>query len=182
MEHTTGSAIRRLLVNRSGRTQIEVLAVLLLLLLLGVSAFSLTVAGTDSYKSMSSQRDGSSAVRIAMAYTEMKIHRYDTEGELSVETHPVTGKSALVIRETVEGVPYQTWIYYSGGKLREALIKADQKPTDDLSFEIVGLDSYELTPDALGKGVFVHLSKNDEKGNSNVLESHVAFRSGEVRP
>lgn len=182
MGHRNHAAIIRALGNREGRTQVEVLAVLVLLLLLGVSAFTLSLAGADSYKSLNSYRDKSASVRIAIAYSEMKIHQYDTAGVLSVEPHPVTGEQALVIRETIEGQKYETWIYYSQGYLREALVISGQIPTDEFGFEVVALDAYHLQGDADGKGVRIAAQSKDEKGRNLVLESYVAFRSGEVRP
>lgn len=182
MGHRNHTALIRALQNRAGRTQVEVLAVLVLLLLLGVSAFTLSMAGADSYKSLNSFRDKSASVRIAIAYSEMKIHQYDTAGVLTVEAHPVTGEQALVIRETVEGINYETWIYYSNGYLREALVVEGQAPTDEFGFEVVALDSYRLAQDILKNGVEIEAQAKDEKGRNLVLDSFVAFRSGEVRP
>ncbi len=182
MEYRNRTALITAVQNRAGRTQIEVLAVLVLLLLLGVSAFTLSMAGADSYKSLNSFRDKSASVRIATAYTEMKIHQYDTAGVLAVEPHPVTGEQALVIRETVEGQKYETWIYYSQGYLREALVLQGQAPTDAFGFEVVALDSYKLTADLQKNGVAIEAQARDEKGRNLVLDSFVAFRSGEVRP
>lgn len=182
MEYRNQTAMSRAVNNRSGRTQIEVLAVLILLLLLGVSAFTLSMAGADSYKSLNSYRDKSSAVRIAMAFTEMKIHQYDAAGVLAVAPHPVTGENALVIRETVEGVEYETWIYYSSGYLREALVVKGQSPTDEYGFEVVALDAYSLKASSLGNGVFIEAKARDEKNRVLALESFTAFRSGGVRP
>lgn len=182
MEHRTHSAMTKALKNRDGRTQVEVLAVFVLLILLGISAFTLSMAGADSYKNLNSFRDKSSSVRIAMAYSEMKIHQYDTAGVLSVEPHPVTGKSALVIRETVEGKNYETWIYYSDGYLREALVLEGQTPTDEFGFEVAALDSYAVAEDGAKHGVSISAQSTDDKGRELILNSFVAFRSGEVRP
>lgn len=182
MGYRNRTALIRALRSQSGRTQVEVLAVFVLLLLLGISAFTLSMAGADSYKSLNSYRDKSAAVRIAVAYTEMKIHQYDAAGVLFVEPHPVTGEPALVIRETVEGQSYETWIYYSQGYLREALVVAGQPPTDEFGFEVTALDAYTLTADSRSNGVTISAQARDEKGRNLVLESFVAFRSGEVRP
>lgn len=182
MEHRNHSAVIKILNNRAGRTQVEVLAVLILLLLLGVSAFTLSMAGADSYKSLNSFRDKSASVRIAIAYSEMKIHQYDTDGVLKVETHPVTGEQALVIRETMEGQKYETWVYFSKGYLREALVLEGQAPTDEFGFEIVALDSYRLIADPRKNGVAIQAQAMDEKERNLILDSFVTFRSGEVRP
>ncbi len=181
MEHRTHAAMKKALKNRAGRTQVEVLAVFVLLILLGVSAFTLSMAGADSYKTLNSFRDKSAAVRIALAYSEMKIHQYDTAGVLRVEPHPGTGESSLVIRETVEGKNYETWVYFSNGYLREALVLEGQAPTDEFGFEVVALDSYALDGGTTGNGVTVKAQAKDEKGRDLILESFVAFRSGEVR-
>lgn len=182
MEHRFHTAMSNALKNRAGRTQVEVLAVLVLLFLLGISAFTLSMAGADSYKSLSSFRDKSASVRIALAYSEMKIHQYDSGGALSVEPHPVTGEQALVIRETVKDQAYETWIYYSGGFLREALVLQGQLPTEAFGFEVVALDAYTLTEDPDKRGVSIAVQAEDEKGRTLALESFVAFRSGRIRP
>lgn len=182
MGHRNHTALRKALGDNAGRTQVEVLAVLVLLLLLGISAFTLSMAGADSYGKLNGFRDQSSAVRVALAYTEMKIHQYDTAGALETATHPVTGEPALVIRETVEGEDYETWIYYSQGYLREALVLKGQVPTDEFGFEVVALDAYRLIPDTLRKGVFIEAEAKDETGKVLALSSFTAFRSGGVRP
>lgn len=181
MEHRTHSAMTRALNNKAGRTQIEVLAVFILLILLGVSAFTLSMAGADSYKNLNSYRDKSASVRIALAYSEMKIHQYDTEGALSVEPQPVTGEPALVIRENIEGKNYETWVYFSNGYLREALVLEGELPTDEFGFEVVALDSFTLAADTAKNGVAIKAQAKDEKGRDLTLTSFVAFRSGGVR-
>jgi len=182
MGHRNHTALMKVLGNRTGRTQVEVLAVFVLLLLLGISAFTLAMAGADSYGKLNSFRDQSSAVRIAVAYSEMKIHQYDTAGALSVENHPVTGEPALVIREAIEGKDYETWIYYSQGYLREALVLKGQTPTDAFGFEVVALDAYRLTPDPRKNGVVIEAEARDAAGKALTLDSFAAFRSGGVRP
>ena len=87
-----------------------------------------------------------------------------------------------MIRETVEGKNYETWIYYSKGYLREALILEGQTPTDAFGFEVVALDAYRLTADLRKSGVEIEAQAKDEKGRNLVLDSFVAFRSGGVRP
>lgn len=182
MEYRNQTTVTKALQCRAGRTQVEVLAVLVLLLLLGVSTFTLSMAGADSYKNINSFRDRSSSVRIAMAYTEMKIRQYDTAGVLKVQPHPVTGADALVIREAVEGKNYETWIYFSQGSLREALVLEGQVPTDEFSFEVVSLDDYRITEDPRKNGVKIEVRAVDDKGRNLILDSFVSFRSGGVRP
>lgn len=182
MEQRLHTKIAGILTDRRGRTQVEVLAVLVLLLLMGISTFTLAMAGTDSYKAINAFRDDASAVRIATAYTQMRVHRHDNEGALALAAHPVTGKQALVIRETEGGVGYETWIYYNDGALREALVKQGQSPTDEFSFEIVRLDSYRVIPDSDARGLTVEAAEKDSEGRLITLKTHVAFRSGGVRP
>lgn len=182
MGHRKHSALTGALGTRGGKTQIEVLAVFVLLLLLGVSAFTLAMAGADSFRALSGFRDQSAATRVALSYTTMKIHQYDAQGVLSLEPHPVTGETALVIRETVAGQAYETWVYYSGGYLREALVTAGQTPTDEYGFEVIPLTGYTLSPAADGSGVRVEAASRDERDRTFALSAFVAFRSGEVRP
>lgn len=178
MGYGNRTAMIRALEDRAGKTQVEVLAVFVLLLLLGVSAFTLAMAGADSFKAMSSYRDSSAATRIAVSYTAMKVHQYDAQGVLTLEPHPVTGETALVIRETVSDQIYETWIYYSDGYLREALVTAGQTPTDEYGFEVTALTGYRLTPTP--GGLRVEAEARDERGRDLSLSSVVTFRSGEV--
>ncbi len=181
MGYRNQTAMIRALKNRAGRTQVEVLAVFVLLILLGISAFTLSMAGADSYKNLNSHRDKSASVRIAVSYSEMKIHQYDTAGAIQVEPHPVTGEQAIVIRETIEGKDYETWIYFSKGFLREAIVLKGQTPTDEFGFEVVALDAYTLRLEPQTNGVQIGAQAKDEKGRTISLDSFIALRSGEVR-
>lgn len=155
--------------NRGG-IGVETMATLLLLLLLGMSIFSLAVSSTSAYSRLYEGDSLQSRLRVALSFIHMKIRQNDCAGAVSIEQHPVTLKPALVIREEYEEV-YKTWIYQDGGKLREALMPEGEPPSNDLSFEIADVDGFELvmTRNVMDFSVWIDTADGRMRLDSRVL-------------
>ena len=158
----------------SGGVSIEVLATMLLLLLLGICIFSLAITSTSAYERIYQEKSVSSSVRTALSFIEMKIRQNDIQGAVRIENNPINLEQSLVITEEYNSEFYETWIYRSGGKLREAFMPAGEPPADDLSFEIADLSGFSISMDRNTIRVSV---MGNEQGKQVSLDSLISLRS-----
>lgn len=172
---------RRLPDHPSGRTQTEVLAVFTLLILLGLSIFSLAAAGSTAYRKTNEARTAQIEVRVAMSFVQMKIRQTDAVDSIRIEPNPVNGSNSLVLSETFSARRYDTWIYYDDGSLREALVLSGEKFDNGQAFPVANLDGFEIGANASGSGLVVRAWSHD--GKSKTIQSRIsmAIRSGGVR-
>lgn len=182
MMHTTRRTRSKPASRRTaGRTQTEVLAVFMLLLILGVSIFALASAGSAAYGKTDASRVAQGEVRIALSYLQMKIRQADAAGALRVESNPVNGQNALVISEQFEGMRYETWVYHDEGTLREALVSAGEAVGNDKAFSVAELDGFELSANEAGTGIVIRAWSHDGRGREVRSQTSIAIRSGGVR-
>lgn len=165
----------------SGRTQAEVLAVFVLLLLLGISIFTLATAGGAAYQRAEQNRSAQGELRVAMSFLQMKIRQNDVAGALYIAPNPVNGEDALVVTEDIQGTTYETWLYHDEGYLREALILAGEPFDNNMSFEIAKLDALSLRVNATGTGLIIRANTRDGRGRPLQSQTSQAIRSGGVR-
>lgn len=168
--------------NNKGYAMIELVLVIALLALFGVATLSLVVSGSAAYENINSKKDLDSELRVALSYLDTKVRQNDSEGALRLESNPAGDGSALVVTEIIGDTQYETWIYLSGGKLREVLIDKDEPVLDDLGFEIAEIDGLaaEFDPDKM----LLHLNVWSTSGNSRQsLGTNIFIKSGlEVTP
>lgn len=126
-----------------GYTLIELMLVVALLALFGAATLSLVVSSGNAYKGILGKKDLDSNLRIALSYVDNKIRYNDVKHALRLEVNPSGNGKALVIEEELDGSIYETWIYQSGGKLREVLVEKGEPVEDDLGFEITDLGGFE---------------------------------------
>ena len=169
------TAERLIMIHRnSGRVSIEVLATMLLLLLLGICIFSLAITSTSAYERIYEEKSVSTSVRTALSFIEIKIRQNDIQGAIRIENNPINQEPSLVITEEYDSKFYETWIYRSGGKLREAFMPVGEPPADELSFEITDLDGFEISKD----GNCILVSVRADRQNKRVsLDSRILLRS-----
>jgi type II secretory pathway component PulJ len=128
----------------SGYTLIELVLVMLLLILLGVTAFSLVVSGSHAYKNMMNSKEANSQLRVALSYTKMKIRQNDTYGSIRIEKNPVGVGNAIVVLEKVEEKEYETWIYWDEHRLRESIVLKGEAVNNGKSTEIAEIDGFKV--------------------------------------
>lgn len=149
--------MKRLIEEEAGKTSVEWLLVMLLLVLFASAVFVLAGAASSGYEGIVEAGDDSSEVRIAGAYLGTKIKQNDVRGRVRVVERKDLDASALVLEEVLLGETYETWIYLKDGALREATIPVNGKLDDDLSFVIAALDAFDV---ALSEGALTfHLQK-----------------------
>lgn len=138
---------------------IEMSVTMLLLVLFGLGIFMLAASSSGAYEVLTSDKANNESIRIASSYITTKLRQNDRAETVEVIRGYSDHSDALVISEEISGETYLTWIYMSGGMLREVTIPETLSPNDDLSFAISEIDSFELSVD--GKTILFTLSKDN---------------------
>lgn len=160
-----------LLLMRDGKTTVETIATLLLLILLGVGLFSLSLSTVNAYHRLYEAKENATDLRVAQSYLSMKIRQNDRTGCLQVAVDPVSEKHALVAFEEIEGVSYATWVFHYNGSLYEALVLKDEAPSLEVAQAITRVDTFDIQYDEKEQGFFITLGKNGEQTIKTLLKT-----------
>lgn len=160
--------------NEKGSGPIEWMLVMLLLLVLSLSIFMLASTTSMQYESLEQQKSMDTELRVATSYLTTKLRQSDEVGKIHVIEHDGYNQVMLMIEEVFFGESYETWIYVTDGKLREATIVANGRLDDALSFEIAevkdvvfkwlpqkGIDMTIIGHDDQVRDVFISLKTAD---------------------
>ncbi|RDY20516.1 DUF4860 domain-containing protein [Criibacterium bergeronii] len=153
-------------MKNSGKVKIEFFLVMILLILFGVSTFSLVAGASKAYSRKSAENQAKDSIRLASAYVQSRIGQANDRKKVDVVPNPVTNENSIRIEEDYNGEVFYTWVYFDQGSLKEAFIGKDVALEDSYAFEIANLDSFEITKS--GKLIIVDLSaKSQDKTYTN---------------
>lgn len=147
-----------------GHSLLEMLLALLLLAVLAGVTLMLTASGSEAYHRIGEKRSTTAELRVALSYIQMKLRQNDAAGIVRIDSNPVNGQNAIVITEEAEDATYETWIYWDGGKLREALVREGEAFTNDLSFPVSDIDGFRIEYRNGSKTVYTEIWKESSSG------------------
>ncbi len=129
-----------------GNSQVELVMVMTLLILFGVTVFTLIAAGSNAQAKLIANKNSQTDARVAVSYLNVKIRQNDT-GNIVVKPCPVSGESALLI-QTRGDDSYDTWVYFFDGMIYEFIGLAGEEPSVDLSVGIIAANdlTFEYDP------------------------------------
>lgn len=96
---------------------IDIVFSLALFCVFAATALLVVLIGAKVYKSTSASMTESFGTRTSLTYMATKIRQNDNAG--AVFLTELDGVPALAIEQEIEGDYYRTYIYHSGGELRE---------------------------------------------------------------
>ena len=156
------------------RHKIDILPVVILAGAFALSAIVLVVLGANVYEKTVSENQQAFQTRTASLYFSQKIHQADSRGAVSL-TSLKTGQQALVLSRQ----DYETWIFVSGGSLREATVKQGSPVTENFGQPVLPLKSLEFR--LLGSDL-LQITAVSAKGFCSRLNVLVRCSALEVRP
>jgi type II secretory pathway pseudopilin PulG len=145
--------LARNVFNGKGYTLVELLLVMMLLLVFGVTIFTLIYSGSETYQRISRNRSIESDARIALSYLNVKLRQHDYAEGMDVKPFPGTSRDALVLYDQTLDGNLETWIFWSEGQLLECLISEGETPDVNLSFTIVDIENFEIAYDRASRVV-----------------------------
>ncbi len=119
----------------------EIICVAALLLLFGLSTFTLVSVGADAYSRLLNKREATSDMRVASSYLSMKVRQCDERGAAEVRREP-SGDVLVLTNTDEDGVAIETRVYLHKGMLYEAIASTGEAFDPELGFEIVPADVF----------------------------------------
>ena len=115
---------------------------ILLFLVFTLSAIGVILFTIRIYQTIIKESEEGQDLRIAVNYVTEKFRNNDTDGRIGVSSF--NGHDAIELKETVQDVPYITYIYESGGYLRELFAQESQIASmgEDSGTAIMELNSF----------------------------------------
>ena len=168
--------MRRRLKNQRGYSLIEIMFVMALLALFGITTFTLVSVGSDSFSRLLDARSDNSDLRVAMSYITMKVRQYDEVGAISVRRLG-EGDALILTDDLGEGYLLETRIYMHEGALYEVLEDADMEFDPLSGFQITTLTGVSLTPLPGNTALRVEVWAGQGEGRVSLV-SLVRLRSG----
>ena len=96
---------------------LEIVFVMALLGLFGITTYTLVMTGADTYSRLLNERDDNSNLRVAVSFISMKIRQNDVEGTVGIVE--LSSGTALSIKEVIEDEIYETLVYQYDGAVYE---------------------------------------------------------------
>ncbi len=104
---------------------IDLLFTLALFCVFAASSFLVVLMGANIYKQTVTQMTQNYNTRTSLSYLAEKIRQNDIIDGIRIGE--VEGATALILEQKVGESTYQTWIYSSGGELREVMVAQGTK-------------------------------------------------------
>lgn len=103
---------------------------------------ALVYMGAQVYQSVIAGMRNHDATRTAQAYIVEKVRQSDTAG--SIRAEKIQGTDVLVLKQSVEGREYATYIYTREGMLKELFTRADREVTLSDGTGILELSDFSI--------------------------------------
>lgn len=150
----------------SGQRNGRVLKYICLLIVLGVfavSALILVNAGVTVYKNIVLNNAANFKLRTSLSYVATRIRQSDTKG--SIYLTDKEGTSVLTLEEEIEGVVYETLVYFYNGNLYELYQEKGTEYEFSTGVEVMELSGmeFEMVSDGLLKATAYSSHENREE-------------------
>ena len=167
--------------NHKGSTLVELIMVMLLLILFGITISTLIHSGGEAQEKIISEKNAQIDARIALSYLNMKIRQNDSAEKISIEKTEITGENAIVIKVRYDSmyddwIGYDTWIYWADGFIYECLTDPGEQPEIGLSFRIAEAGRFDTAINE--NGAIVNTIFYNVNGVDNEMQSTIFLRSG----
>ena len=159
-----------------GYTMVELIMVLMILVMLCATVFTLIFSGQRTYQRINANRVAAMNTRDALAYVDMRIRQNDFISGVQLAECPLNGGNCLIIND-LGNDRIATWIYFDEGKLYEYTNLRDMDPVVRDSTMIAELDSFDVTMDENNVITKTVTYTAPETGQTRTITSSVALRS-----
>lgn len=138
----------------------NVLFTLLLFLVFILCALFTVLIGSRVYENITARSNRNFTGNTALSYIANKVRQGDREG--MVEVREIDGAKVLVLGQNVDGIVYETWIYYLDGTVRELFANPDSGLGLQDGLEILECGGLDLSLD----GSLLTIRTRGEGGSS----------------
>lgn len=160
-----------------GFSLIELIFVMALVAIFGVTTFTLVASGSSAYRNIIKKKDANSELRVALSYINMRVRQNDSEGSILIKGSPSGYGNAVVVSEKIDMATYETWIFWDSGRLWEAYIEEGEPVEIDKSSPIAELDGIAINYEEASRTISLAAWKT-EKGIRKDQSLLIHLRSG----
>ena len=121
---------------------LETLPNFLLFFLFACCMFFVLISGAKLYKNVTAVMEEQLSVNTCISYVTAKVRHYDGEGAVSVGK--IGEEDTLLLKESIDGEEYLTYLYCYDGSLMELFCSADMEVTPFDGQVVMPLDSFSL--------------------------------------
>jgi len=157
------------------RRSFDILFSLALFVLYTTIAVSLSAVGARIYLNTSSTLAGDYDQRTGVLYVAQKLRQGDAAGQ--VRLGELGDGDALVLGQSIGGVPCETWLYVHDGSLCELLLVGGATPEPGAGQAIMPMRSMRVDASRLQEGL-LHIDFETADGEASAIDLHL--RSGGV--
>lgn len=150
---------------------IDLLFPIALFLVLAASSLFLVILAANVYRKSVLKEESNYTTRTCLSYVTEKIRQLDENG--GVETGIFDGHPCLILRQTLEGQSYVTYLYSYEGQLCELFIQEEKSMHAADGQKILEVHDFDITEQE--KGIF-KISCSDGNGNESVTYAAVKSR------
>lgn len=126
-----------------GKTRLETMLVMLMLIIFSISAYTLVVATASSYEKNQNEMITRDSLRLATSYVDSKLKQSDNK-KIDVIDINISEKKAISIQEDVDGVTYQNIIYFKDGYLKELYVEKGTDLAEVEGFDIASISDMSI--------------------------------------
>jgi len=127
----------------SNRISIQFVFIMILFLIIVVLSVMIINLGKEIYVKINADRTNNFETRVSLSYITNKIRQADKENTILVKE--LNGNSAIVIKETYDGLNYENWIYYNDNNICEIFIDEGLKFNLSDGMKITKIDNFNVT-------------------------------------
>lgn len=128
--------------NFSNQFSIQFIFIMLLFLIIVLLSVMIITLGKNVYSNINEDRASNYELRVSLSYIANKIRQADKENAVSLKD--IEGTKAIVIKETYDGLKYETWIYYYDNSINEIFV--DEGTLFELSdgMKVLEVESFNI--------------------------------------
>lgn len=154
---------------------VEVLSLFLLFCVFAGATLLVIAAGANVYRQTADSLENQYNQRTFLSYISMKIHHYDTFGDVVLSDFGDT--KAIKLEEEISGKTYQTLIYLDDNSVKEIFAVNGARLDPESGIEIASVQSLDM---ALIQSGLLRIACVDLKGQQNEIYIHLRG-NGEAR-
>lgn len=154
---------------------IDIILMLGLFALFTITSLVLVVIGSRVYQNITDSMDDNYRLNTAVSYVANKARALDTAGDITLEE--LDGVRVLRMEQDIEGVRYQTLIYYYDGALRELFIDSAREAELSYGQSILTLSGFTI--EQLDGGLYRCTAQIDSGERLSLCFSQRAGTQGE---
>ena len=168
---------RQTRLNTAGSSLVEMVMVMALFILFGLTIYTLIHAGSNTKAKILAEKEAQIEARIAMSYINVRLKQNDVSGKISIEpTGGPAGQMAIRIAEHGDFFDFETWIFHSDNMLKESWVTP---PSDEAGMykAIAAIDGFSIVEAA--DGALRCIITYTHGGKPATLESITYLRSAQ---